>query len=303
MKASPLSAPAFGFDRASDTILTITGPTGVGKTDLSLQVARDLEAEIVSADSRQVYRALSVGTAKPSFEERTTVPHHFVHEIRLEDPFSAGRFARLANERIRSIRARGRTALVVGGSTLYLHALQHGLAEIPEIDPDLRESLNARLVDEGPQRLYDELEAVDPAYACTLDPTKTQRLVRGLEVYHGTGRPLSHFHDQTPEPPFRYHTVVLQRPRPQLYDRINRRVDAMLRRGLLHEVRRLVRRGAPLDAAPLRTIGYREPLRYLREEIDYEEMVRLIKRDSRRYAKRQLTWFRRYDTYRFFDLQ
>ncbi len=282
-----------------EPILTITGPTAVGKTALSLSVAERIGAEILSADSRQVYRGLTIGTARPSPEEQARVPHHFVGERSLGEPFSAGQFAREANARIREIRARGRPVLVAGGSTLYLHALQHGLADIPEVPAALRAELMARLDREGAEALYDELQSVDPACAETLDPTKTHRLVRALEVYHGTGRPLSHYHAQPPEPPFRYRTVVLHRPREELYDRINRRVDRMLEAGLLDEVRALMKRDVDLSRPPLSTIGYREPIRHLRGEIDYDEMARLIKRNTRRYAKRQLTWLRRYEDYRW----
>jgi tRNA dimethylallyltransferase len=279
-------------------ILTLTGPTAVGKTALSLDVAERLDAEIVSADSRQVYRELTIGTAKPTPAEQARVPHHFVGERSLGEPLTAGAFAREARARIRSIRARGRRALVVGGSTLYLHALQEGLDDIPEVDASVRDALMDRLAAEGAGALYDELRRVDPTHAATLDATKTQRLMRALEVYHGTGRPLSAYHgDGDAAAPFRFVTVVLHRARQALYARINARVDAMLAAGLVAEVRGLLDAGVDTDAPPLRTIGYREPIARLHGAIDRAEMVRLVKRNSRRYAKRQLTWFRRYPHY------
>ncbi len=282
--------------------LTIAGPTAVGKTELSLKVAEELDAEIVSADSRQVYEELTIGTAKPSPEAQERVPHHFIDERSLHDPFSAGTYADEANERIRSIRERGQYPLVVGGATLYLHALQYGLADIPDVDDAVRERLNERLDEEGPEALYEELKEVDPTQAEKNDPTKTQRVIRALEVYHGTGKPLTYYHENQPEPPFSFATVVLNRDRDELYDRINRRVDRMLDEGLLDEVRAVMEiDGVQLDEPPLSTIGYREPIQHLRGEIEYDEMVRLIKRNTRHYAKRQLTWFRRYDEYEWMD--
>lgn len=282
----------------SDPILTITGPTAVGKTELGLEVAERLDAEIVSADSRQVYEELTIGTAKPSPEAQRRVPHHFIGERTLHEPFSAGTYEEEANERIRSIIDRGRRPLVVGGATLYLHALQYGLADIPDVDDEVREHLEDRLEREGQEALYEELQEVDPEQAKEMDPTKTHRVIRALEVYHGTGKPLTYYYENQPEPPFEYVTVVLNRDRDRLYDRINRRVDRMLDEGLLDEVRDVMEiEDVQLDEPPLSTIGYREPIRHLRGEIDYDEMVRLVKRNTRRYAKRQLTWFRRYDEY------
>jgi len=287
---------------STDSIPTIAGPTAVGKTDLSLDVAQELGAEIVSVDSRQIYEELTIGTAKPSPEVRKHVPHHFVGERSVESPISAGDFADQANERIRDILDRGRTPLVVGGATLYLHALQYGLADIPEVDDEVRDWLEDRLEHEGPEALYEELQEVDPTQAEKNDPTKTQRVIRALEVYHGTGKPLTYYHDNQPEPPFSYTTVVMNRDRDRLYDRINRRVDRMLEAGLLDEVRDVMEiDDVQLDEPPLSTIGYREPIQYLRGDIEYEEMVRLVKRNTRRYAKRQLTWFRRYDEYTWMD--
>ncbi len=282
----------------SAPILTITGPTAVGKTEMSLEVAEHLNAEIVSIDSRQVYDELTIGTAKPSPEALDRVPHHFIGERSLHEPYSAGAYAEAANERIRRILDRNNRPLVVGGATLYLHALQYGLADIPDVEDEVRVHLEERLEREGKEALYEELQEVDPRQAGEMDPTKTQRVIRALEVYHGTGQPLSYYYENQPEPPFEYVTVVLNRDRERLYERINRRVEQMLDDGLLDEVRAVMGiEGVDLDEPPLSTIGYREPIQYLRGEIDYDEMVRLVKRNSRRYAKRQLTWFRRYDEY------
>lgn len=284
----------------SDPILTITGPTAVGKTELSLEVADRLDAEIVSVDSRQVYEELTIGTAKPSRAARRRVDHHFIGERSLQEPFSSGAYAEAANERIHDILDRGRRPLVVGGATLYLHALQYGLADIPDVDDEIREWLNQRLESQGKEALYEELEEVDPKQATETDPTKTQKVIRALEVYHGTGNPLSYYYENQPEPPFDYVTVVLNRDREKLYKRINERVDQMLETGLLDEVRDVMKiEGVQLDEPPLSTIGYREPIQHLKGEIDYDEMVRLVKRNTRRYAKRQLTWFRRYDEYQW----
>jgi tRNA dimethylallyltransferase len=288
---------------APGPFLTIAGPTAVGKTELSLEVAEALDAEIVSADSRQVYRELTIGTAKPSTEALDRVPHHFIGERSLNEPFSAGTYADEANARIREILDRGNEPLIVGGATLYLHALQYGLADIPDVDDAVREKLQARMEAEGKEALYEELKEVDPQQAEKADPTKTQRVIRALEVYHGTGKPLTHYYENQPEPPFTYTTIVLNRDREKLYDRINRRVEEMLEAGLMNEVRAVMDiDGVQLDEPPLSTIGYREPIQYLQGEIeDYDEMVRLVKRNTRRYAKRQLTWFRRYDEYTWME--
>ncbi len=275
----------------------------MGKTALALELAEKIGAEILSADSRQVYRGLDVGTAKPPPEERARAPHHFIDEKTLDEPWSAGRFADEANARIAGILARGRVPLVVGGSTLYLESLVHGLSDVPAAPPEVRAALmREAATPDGRLRLYHELRAADPATADTLDPTKSQRLVRALEPLRTTGRTRSDYLAHAPRPPFRYRVVVLERPRDSLYRRINDRVDAMLAAGLLDENKKLLAAGHPADANPLRTIGYQEPLAHLRGEIAYDEMVRLLKLHSRRYAKRQLTWFRRRPAYLRLDL-
>jgi tRNA dimethylallyltransferase len=288
-----------GADRP--VLRVLTGPTAVGKTALAVAWAQANDGEIVSADSRQVYRPLTIGTAKPSAEELDAVQHHFIDELDLDAPFSAGEFARQAEVRIRDILARGRTPLVTGGSTLYLEALLHGIADVPKTSSATRMALTERLEAEGAPALYAELSRIDPASAATMDPTKTQRVVRALEVYYDTGRPLSAYHAEV-TPPFEPKVLVLNRPREELYERINRRVESMLAQGLVEENRALLAAGYPPDLNPLRTIGYREPMAYLRGETSYEEMVRLLKQNSRRYAKRQLTWFRRHPSYRWADV-
>lgn len=275
--------------------LILAGPTAVGKTDLSIAMAEQLQAEIVSADSRQIYRQMTIGTAKPSPEMLARVRHHFVDELDLEEPFSAGHFAFAAWERIADILARGRIPLVVGGSTLYLYALQFGLAEIPDVDPAIRRWLNERLQSEGPEALYTELQRVDPQAAARLDSTKTQRVIRALEVYHGTGRPLTSYYRQHRPSPYTFRTIVLYRERSQLYDRINRRVDQMLAAGLVEEVKAILEAGYSPDLEVLRTIGYQEVIAYLQGACDWETMRQWIQRNTRRYAKRQLTWFRRFE--------
>ena len=290
-------------DERPGPFLVLAGPTAVGKTALSLAIAGRIGAEIVSADSRQVFRGLDIGTAKPSADELKSIPHHFIDERDLGNPWSAGRFAEEANGRIADILRRGAIPLIVGGSTLYLEALVHGLADIPDSDPAIRAELNEQVSTlEGAQNLLEELERIDPEGAETLDPTKTQRLVRALEVYRATGEPWSSFFAQAEPPPYRYRVVVLTRLREELYARIEARVDAMLDAGLLEENRGLMDAGFKLDTNPLRTIGYQEPFAHLSGEIDYDEMVRLLKRNTRRYAKRQLTWFRRRPEYEWVDL-
>lgn len=289
--------------RTYPPILTITGPTAAGKTSLSLAFANLLDGEIVSVDSRQIYKELEIGTAKPTREERAQAPHHFIDTYSIKDPISSGRYASLAEACIESIFERNKTPILVGGSTLYLHALQHGLAEIPDVDEETRQHIIQRLSSEGEEKLYKELEEIDPKVAATMDATKTQRLIRALEVYYGTGNPLSYYHEQKKAPRFTYRTAVLYMDRSRLYKRIDDRVDLMLEAGLVDEVGDLMGQDLDMALPVLKTIGYREVIEHLQGMYDYEEMVRLLKRNSRRYAKRQLTWFRRFPAYEWIDLE
>lgn len=285
------------------TVLVLTGPTAVGKTELSLSVAEAVGAEIVSCDSRQVYRELTIGTAKPNPEVLARVPHHFIDERSIADAYSAGQFGEDACERIQNLHAEETPVIVVGGSTLYLEALVHGLAEVPRGPAALRKELTQQATtDEGREALFQELTEADPVAAKTFDATKTQRLVRFVEVLRHTGRPISSFWEETSPPPFSTVVIVLDRPRKELYERINARVDDMLDAGLLEENEQILSKGLGLTNPILKTIGYREPQQFLRGKIDRDEMVRLLKRNTRRYAKRQLTWFRRWEDYRWLDI-
>lgn len=288
--------------KALPIIPVLAGPTAVGKTAISLELAEALGAEIASADSRQIYQDFCIGTARPTESELNRVRHHFVAELSIAEDFSAGRFAAAVSERIPAIQARGKNVVVTGGSTLYVHALIEGLSDIPQVDPAIRERLNRRLEDEGVLPLHGELLAVDPEFAATLDSSKSQRIIRGLEVYEGTKQPLSSFHTPPPLPDQDFRLFVLHRPRQLLYERIDQRVDIMMSEGLLAEMEQLVASGADLSGNAFRTIGYQELIPAIKGEYTLDEAVRLIKRNSRRYAKRQLTWYKRYPEAKWIDV-
>ena len=280
---------------SAGSVLVLAGPTGVGKSALAIQVAQQVGAEIVSADSRQVYRGLDIGTATPTPEAQQGVPHHLLDELDPTQPVTAGWFARRAAEAIAEIQGRGHPVLVVGGSTLYVHALVAGLADLPSLDSALAAELSQIAEHpEGRQALYDELRRADPEAAATLDPSKSQRLVRLVGLVRQTGAPVSRRWREAASAPLPTRLVVLDRPRPALYQAIDARVDDMLEGGLLEEARAVLRRWPDAQGVLEATIGYRELLPVLRGERDLDDARRLIQRNSRRYAKRQLTWYRRY---------
>jgi tRNA dimethylallyltransferase len=276
------------------TILVLVGPTASGKTSVALALGSVLNVEIVSADSRQVYRDLDIGTAKPSPDERKRIPHHFVDMLSPDQDFSAGEFGLRARLVCSEILGRNRLPLIVGGSGLYVQALVDGFSATPGADPEYRAWLESRVVKEGIPVLLADLERVDPETARTIDRTKPRRIIRALEIHHLTGTAMSAIHrDTRTESPFVPAMFGLDWPRPTLYQRINSRCEEMLRQGLLREVDELKQRGFDDSLNALNTVGYKEAFRYSRGEIEYGELVRLLKQNSRRYAKRQLTWFRR----------
>jgi tRNA dimethylallyltransferase len=281
----------------------LTGPTGVGKTRLSLELAETLGAEIVSCDSRQIYRGLDIGTAKPSAAERARVRHHFIDELDPSEPWTAGRFAREAEARIEQILERGGVPLVVGGSTLYLEALVHGLAEVPAAPAAVRRDVSEQAATEaGRERLLQELRAGDPETAGRIDAANPHRLARAVEVLRATGRPISSFRATPPEARFTFRVQVLTREPADLRARIDARVDAMIEAGLVDENRRLLAAGLGPDSPALRTIGYREPMAFLAGEIDHDAMMARLKSNTWAYARRQLTWLRRRPEYEWTTL-
>jgi len=285
-------------------VLLIVGPTAVGKTSLSLLLARRLKnVEIISADSRQVYKFMDIGTAKPTPDQLAAVPHHFI-DIKFPDEYySSGQFGREARQRIDRLFRQQKTPVVVGGSGLYIRALVDGFFEKPVYDPHIKAQLKRELHNRGAAWLHDQLKQIDPMLAERIHPNDGHRIVRALEVFKITGKPLSSFQQQQSQqanfiPVF----VGLNRKRERLYQLIEQRVDQMIRQGLIDEVRQLQQRGYHAQLNSMQTVGYREVYEYLAGKISFDEMVRLIKQYSRNYAKRQLTWFRKDQRITWFDV-
>lgn len=279
-------------ERAGETVVFgIAGPTAVGKTALSLDVAEAMGAEIVSADSRQIYERLDIVTAKPSADELRAARHHFISELPLDAPESAVSYAMAATSRIAEIRGRGNRVLVVGGSTLYLDALLRGLPGAPQLTLATRHLLAERLAVEGLASLAADLAACSPESAAATDLTNPRRVVHALGILLQTGSPLMSFPRRI-APDFPTDAVILARDRSALYERIETRVDAMLEAGLLDEVAQIRAEGWDPSLPSLQTIGFKEPSAYFDGEVDRETMIALLKRNTRRYAKRQLTYFR-----------
>ena len=275
-------------------LLVICGPTGSGKSALALELAQFYPLEIVSADSRQIYRMMDIGTAKPSLAEQAQVPHHLIDLIDPDQEFSAAAFVDQARPLVEQIHQRGRLACVVGGTGLYLRALLGGLADLPSGDPALRQHLHARELEQGSGTLHRELQHLDPEAAAAIHPNNLIRTVRALEVCLLTGNKFSAIKAGHDFVDCYYHVVKLayDYPREVLYRRIDRRTRKMLDAGLVAEVEMLVRRyGSNLKA--LQTLGYREVLGYLSGEYNVEDMCSRIQMKTRQYAKKQLTWFRK----------
>lgn len=274
-------------------VLAIVGPTASGKTKLSIIVAEKIGGEIISADSRQVYRYMDIGTAKPSKEERERVKHYFIDELNPDEEFNAGAFGERGREIIEDIFSRGKVPIVVGGSGLYVKSLIDGFFEGPAGDWELREILYRKAEQLGKGVLYEELKKVDPASAEKIHPNNLKRVIRALEVYYLTGKPISQLQSEMkPEINFETVQIGLNWDRKKLYKRIEERVDMMIEQGLIDEVKRLRELGYDKNLNALQTVGYKEVFDYLDGIISYDRMIYLIKRNSRRYAKRQLTWFR-----------
>lgn len=280
-------------------LIVIAGPTAVGKTALSIRLAKHFNTEIVSADARQFFKEMSIGTAKPSQEEMDGVAHHFIDSHTIQEDYNVGQYEQDALAVLEKIFQHKDIAIMTGGSGLYIKVVTDGMDEIPDIDPEIRITLMKLLEEEGLQALLDKLEELDPQYFALVDKANPQRVMRGVEVCLGTGLPYSSFRKQNQvERPFKTIKIALNLPREVLYQRIDQRMDLMIEAGLLEEAKAL-QLYRHLNA--LQTVGYKEIYDYLDGNYDWEEALRLLKRNSRRYAKRQLTWFGKDKAYQWFE--
>ena len=282
------------------TLQIILGPTAVGKTDYAIAAAQAVGSPVVSCDSRQFYRELRIGVARPDAAQLAAVPHYFIADRSITEPLSAGGYEVEALQLLEQLFRDHEVVVMAGGSGLYIDALCNGLDDFPAADPELREQLSARLRDEGVAPLRAELRLLDPETYATIDPSNGQRIVRALEVTLATGRKYSSFKTHAAKPrPFTIEKIGLRRPRPDLYARIDARVDMMLAEGLLDEARALL---PHRDLPALNTVGYKELFDYFDGRYDLPEAIRLIKRNTRHYAKKQLTWWSRDPSIRWLDL-
>jgi tRNA dimethylallyltransferase len=270
----------------------IVGPTAVGKTTIAVRIAETQGWEIVSADSRQIYRELDIGTAKPTSEERSRAPHHLIDVVEPWEAYSCGRYRKDAAIAIEDVLSRGKVPVVVGGSGLYLRALERGLFEGPERDESLRAELKHFIEREGREALHERLERVDPVSAKRIHPRDAERVIRAIEVFEITGKSISELQGTAARPcRFRLRLVGLRRPREVLYRLINERFERMIAGGLLEELTSLSEKGFSETWPSYRTVGYREMFCYLRGELEYSPAKEKAKTRTRRFAKRQMTWF------------
>ena len=285
------------------TCWVIAGPTASGKTALSIRLAQEHGCEIICMDSMQLYRRMDIGTAKPTPAERAAVPHHMVDVAEPTEAFSVARYQEMAEACVRDIQARGKRALFVGGTGLYLRALRHPMA-MGDVaaDEGIRAELQALSEQPGGrEKLHAMLAQVDAETAARLPVGDVRRVIRALEVWRLTGIPFSRQPQREQTPAFRYRVASLNMDRAKLYERVERRVDAMLREGLVEEVRGLLDSGVPPEAQAMKGLGYKELVPYLRGECSLEAAVDKMKKGTRHYAKRQLTWMRREEDVRWLD--
>jgi tRNA dimethylallyltransferase len=284
-------------------LIVIVGPTAVGKTRLALRLAQEFDGEIVSADSRQVYRGMDIGTAKPTLQERARMPHHLIDVVAPDEPFTLAQYQELAYDAIGDVLDRGKAPFLVGGTGQYVRAVVEGWG-IPRVPPneELRAKLYRQAEIEGEAALHARLREVDPVAAERIDPRNVRRVVRALEVYLETGQPISELQRKKP-PPYRILQIGLTMERQELYRRIDERVDGMIEEGLVEEVRGLVERGYGYDLPSMSGLGYQQIGMYLRGQVSLEEAIQLIKRHTRRFVRHQHNWFRLEDeNIRWFDV-
>ncbi len=275
-------------------LIVICGPTGIGKTSAAIDVAETFAGEIINADSMQVYRSMNIGTAKPTVAERARIPHHLVDVVDPDEDFDAARFSLQARKIVHELTRRRIIPVVAGGTGLYIKALLYGLFQTDPPDPAIRRKLRAEAETIGSDALHRRLKDIDPAAAARIHTRDTFRIIRALETVVATGKSITdhHLRHGFRESPFRSLKVGLDMDRKRLYERINSRVDAMITAGLVEEVRDLLKRGVDGRKKAMRALGYRHMVDFLSGRLPWDEAVRIMKRDTRRFAKRQLSWFR-----------
>ncbi len=288
------------MDYKNKELIVIAGPTAVGKTSYAIELAKKYNTDILSADSRQFYRELQIGTAAPTKEELNAAPHHFIGNLSIHDYYNVSMYEQEALVLIDKLFQKHDKIIVVGGSGLYIDALCYGIDDLPDADETLRNKIKQRFAKEGIEYLQKEVERLDPEFFKIVDQNNHKRLQRALEVCLATGKTYSSQRsNQRKSRPFKIRKLVLNMERELLYDRINKRVDIMMENGLLEEVKSLL---PYRNLNALKTVGYTELFRYLDNEISLEQAVTDIKTNSRRYSKRQVTWFKRYDDFEWIIL-
>ncbi|SLM30499.1 tRNA dimethylallyltransferase [Desulfamplus magnetovallimortis] len=275
-------------------IIIICGPTAVGKTSFAIHLAEKCNGEIIGADSMQIYKYMDIGTAKPDMDERQMVPHHLIDFLDPDKDFDAGQYVAHADSVIEELYSRSKVPVVVGGTGFYIKALMHGLFRERTADKSVLDRLEKEKEERGNLALYEKLAMLDPESALRIHPNDSFRVIRALEVLEVTGKTISSYQNQHGFTPQRYTAlkICLNMERSLLYHRIEKRVDQMMSQDLVNEVRALLRMGYSCDLKAMQSIGYRHVCEYLNQGVSFDETVRLLKRDTRRYAKRQLTWFR-----------
>ncbi|WP_432409541.1 tRNA (adenosine(37)-N6)-dimethylallyltransferase MiaA [Wukongibacter sp. M2B1] len=285
-------------------VVIIAGPTAVGKTDISIEIAKRLEGEIISADSMQIYKYLNIGSAKPTEEEMQKIPHYLIDEIDPRTEFSVSEYKKLAKMYIEKVISRNKLPIIAGGTGLYVNSLLYDMNfSNTSSDKEIRDRLTREYEKYGSKYLHDKLKEIDREAAERIHPNNVKRVIRALEIFYSTGETTKDFsRDLIENQDYNYILIGLNRDRQLLYERINKRVDIMFNQGLLEEVQDLVNMGLKVQDISMKGIGYKEVIGYIDGEYDLSYAKELIKKNTRRYAKRQLTWFKRYDKMKWFDL-
>ncbi len=273
-------------------LLVILGPTAVGKSEIAISLAKKIKGEIISADSMQFYRGMNLGTAKPSADEQKVVPHHLIDLLKPDVPFNVFDYAKEAEKIIKEIHQRKKVPILVGGSGLYIRAVVDGLFENPKIDSEKKSIAKEKLRNKSTDFLYQELKKIDQKASQKIHPNDRRRIKRALEVFYTTGIPISVLQKKKPSRAFQTLLIGISRERKELYQRINKRVEAIFAQGFVDEVKALLENGYTENLNSMQAIGYKETVVYLNNERSLTETIELIKKNTRRFAKRQLSWFR-----------